>query len=728
MSQGESSTLMFDQLVKSAILSFPDDAHKVLLAYFNNHRRGLTERHSLLFKKSWSKCILANEAFGRKSANLHRVYNPDLFCQELTRELVFGDKDVAQLMNYEHSLKEGTLNIKTMKLNNISSENEHSMEGRIDLAEQIKNGKDLLRELDALNVMAQNLTQLLVDLNALSLPKSGPVSRSSAVLFEDVPSLESINALKNELKGSKHHWSERIRLGSLREYTPLDSQYHGYSGISKGKLSFEEKKQDQSLPYTLSGNDILALSFEDNQLNYLHQERAWASFQCLNELLYCDIMTIFPIPLSSGRGKAEGSLSMTFESPTAKPLGQILGIRLAKYLRLNPRVISIWLSQLSIAMYALSQCSGSLARKIIDHIHTDMYVREDGRLLLGNLAFNCAQPASPEATTTDFLHFICYFLSVVLCISRKEKLALHMATNSSEIVREDEQHRTGKDDQSQQKETKVFYIVEGCTLSIVLSGCAATEFTYYDMETTTDDYERDNYKGDVDVLSVHIEGNLTGVIAADNEKDKFKSIPLYEYKRNEMQEKPQLNIHAMKAGQVRVRLSTHVPVVNNQEVVQTNNLSDYAMRHTDMMENFIQPSSSSSSSSSHPSIGSKQVFLRQKSNSFVVCVLPKMYPVNSVELEELSICMQEYHRVGGNDAAARRTLLKAQMFSSHESERWSRETCSRKFGVPLQELAREWRVIQQEIVQANSSFRETSDTFDKSELFAPTNSFVTSKT
>lgn len=608
----------------------------------------------------------------------------------MTRELVFGDKDVAQLLNYERSLQESKLNVHAMKLGNLSTENDHSMEGRIDLAEQIKNGKDLLRELDSLNVMAQKLTKLLADLNTLSLPSGGSVVRSAVPLFDDIPSLESINSLKNELKGSKHHWIEHIRPSSLSEYTPLDRFYHGYSGIAKGKLSFDDKKEDHSLPYALSGSGILSLSYEDCQLNYQHQERAWASFQCLNELLYCDAMTIFPIPLGAGRGKAEGSLTMTFESPIGKPLGQLLGIRLAKYLRLNPSVLSIWLSQLSIAMYALSQCSGFLARKIAPNMHTDVFVREDGRLLLGNMAFNCVQPSNPEATATEFLHFVCYFLSTVLCISRRERVALHLASSSYvESGRENEQHPTGDNDTKQD----VFNIVEGCTLSIVIAGCAVKEFAYFDVESTNE-YDSDR-KTNTDVLSVHIEGNQNGVITADNELDKFKSIPLYEYVRKEMQETPQLNIHGVKAGQVRVRLSLDVAVLDNQEAThQTNKLSDYALRHTDMVESFTQ-------SSSHAAMP-REVSFRKKTCSFIVCVLPKMYPVNSVEIEELSVCLQEYHRVGGNDAAARSTLLKAQMFPLHNSEHWSREICSRKFGVPLQELAREWRVIQQEIVQTNS--------------------------
>ena len=599
-------------------------------------------------------------------------------------------------MNYERSLQERKLNIhSTMKLSNISTENDHSMEGRINLAEQIKNGNDLLRELDSLNVMAQKLTRLLADLNTLSLPSSG--LRSTVPLIEDIPSLESINSLKNELKGSKHHWIEHMRLSTLIEYTPLDRFYHRYSGIAKGKLSFDDKKESHSLPYVLSGGDILSLSFEDCQMNYQHQERAWASFQCLNELLYCDAMTIFPIPLGTGRGKAEGSLTMTFESPAGKPLRKLLGIRLAKYLRLNPRVLSVWLSQLSIAMYALSKCSGFLARKIAHNIHTDVFVREDGRLLLGNMAFNCVQPANPETTTTEFLHFVCYFLSAVLCISRRERVTLNMANSSyAESARENEQHSVGDNDERQE----VFNIVEGCTLSIVISGCAVKEFAYFDVESTNE-YEQDR-KTNTDVLSVHIEGNLNGIITADNERDKFKSIPLYEYVQKEMQETPQLNIHAVKAGQVRVRLSLEVAVLDNQEDVRhTNNLSAYALRHTDMVE-------SSTQSSFHAAMP-KEVSLRKKTCSFIVCVLPKMYPVNSVEVEELSVCLQEYHLVGGNDAAARSTLLKAQMFPLHDSEHWSRETCSRQFSVPLQELAREWRVIQQEIVQTNSR-KENSDT------------------
>src|SRR5256885_2294582 len=60
----------------------------------------------------------------------------------------------------------------------------------------------------------------------------------------------------------------------------------------------------------------------------------------------------------------------------------------------------------------------------------DVYVRENGMLLVGNLAFNdtppkrCGSGNNSNKNAADFLLLLCKLLSTVLCLSRRETVSL----------------------------------------------------------------------------------------------------------------------------------------------------------------------------------------------------------------------------------------------------------------------------------------------------------------
>mmetsp|Transcript_25992 Transcript_25992/g.37289 ORF Transcript_25992/g.37289 Transcript_25992/m.37289 type:complete len:100 (-) Transcript_25992:1103-1402(-) len=61
----------------------------------------------------------------------------------------------------------------------------------------------------------------------------------------------------------------------------------------------------------------------------------------------------------------------------------MVGLQLTRLLRLHPMIISLWCLQLSVCMYGLANCSGSFPVSQMD-VSKSVYVRQDGRLLLGD--------------------------------------------------------------------------------------------------------------------------------------------------------------------------------------------------------------------------------------------------------------------------------------------------------------------------------------------------------
>eukprot|EP01037_Dinobryon_pediforme_P018175 gene18175-18421_t len=256
-------------------------------------------------------------------------------------------------------------------------------------------------------------------------------------------------AEKFELRGSKIHWQETVE----SSYSPLSQSWHAFSYISNGQLLSTEKMQElehfHQLPHALSGNEIMGIIFEENSQSHIRQEKAFNSFLCLNELLYCDSLSIFPVPISSSRGKTDRSLTMTFEIPQCRPLGRLLGYSLAKCLRSKPGILSLWLSQLAIAMAALAQ-----------------RIDEEKAFPLG------------------FLRMISHLVATVLCVSRKESIELSSPSPNP----------TASGD-------RVYYVEEGCSISLSVGNCSVHKVDYCDVEAldSPDDFRTDGRSAQLNI-------------------------------------------------------------------------------------------------------------------------------------------------------------------------------------------------------------------------------------
>jgi len=279
-------------------------------------------------------------------------------------------------------------------------------------------------------------------------------------------------------------------------------------------------------------------------------------------------------------------------------------------------------------------------------------VRQDGRLLLGDLSFDCKSPVKDlESFHMEWLHFICRFLGWVLCLSRIVTVTLAVdKTSTVDSYHQSEVMKDGIQD-------TVFYIVQGESLKVQIPHCHCTSTHFHSLDTTQISPQ------DPSILHINIEGNSDKVISLENGLQTVNDATLFDLKHSQPITSPHLfTIHALQPGTVTLRLYSHVGMKNGRQVTSLKNI---------------------------PFEG---VVMREKKCCFKVVVVPELYPVQSLELQELIGLLNEYSHHHNP-----RVLLQAQYFRMHNPKVWSKEYCARMFALPLQELAQQWKEIDKEV-------------------------------
>eukprot|EP01032_Pedospumella_encystans_P006069 gene6069-7262_t len=167
----------------------------------------------------------------------------------------------------------------------------------------------------------------------------------------------------------------------------------------------------------MSTDELFGVAVASKQA--VHQERGWNAYQCLTELLASRGLNIFPLPIGVQRDPASLAAIFAFEAtPGAVLLCGLQGPTLSTYLRRVPVVVHHWCAQLAAAHRNLLTCSGSLMKPL--RTKKDVFLRDNGLLLLGNVAFDATPPSGKPQQSTTFLQMACDVLQSSLCLSRRE--------------------------------------------------------------------------------------------------------------------------------------------------------------------------------------------------------------------------------------------------------------------------------------------------------------------
>jgi hypothetical protein len=203
----------------------------------------------------------------------------------------------------------------------------------------------------------------------------------------------------------------------------------------------------------------------------------WEAYGFLNEVNASN-GCLFPLALGVQRecglvGDSQSSLLFILECPDAISLNSLLGSSLAKALRNNGDIVAVWCKQLAEARSYMMQ---SKCYQLHSPTLEDVFVRENGTLIMGNVHVSSRNSMSSNGITgdscvrdydKDFSKFMCSLLAAVLDTSRLAVVDIGRATQLTPIDAQTH-FETGHESDIAVFD---FTVAEGSILTVVMEGC-----------------------------------------------------------------------------------------------------------------------------------------------------------------------------------------------------------------------------------------------------------------
>ena len=181
----------------------------------------------------------------------------------------------------------------------------------------------------------------------------------------------------------------------------------------------------------------------------------------------------FPVPITCTRENVVGNsiTLMSFESVPRKKLYGLRGPVLATFLRKYPSIVIAWCLQLSALIQSLRSCSGKLLQAL--NPVRDVFIRENGLLLFGNVAFSSGCDGGESVSDThSLLKFSHSILSEALGVSRRVDIDIGTpgyARFDGEYV--SKVHQSYENAHTEMTDRSiVLHVVAGSSLSIAVKG------------------------------------------------------------------------------------------------------------------------------------------------------------------------------------------------------------------------------------------------------------------
>lgn len=441
------------RIICDSITAFPEDSHQKVYSFLLEE--GIGEKEATIFRQSWSKSILGIQSFGRsKQENI----DVNLFEKDFIRELSCNDEVVNSVLNALITIAN--------KMDKVAELNSGHLTGNC------INSRDTLESLSSMNAIEQVFSEAVAAQKIIA----------ESMVVHDFPLLgdSSLYQLRNSLKNTVVSWmlhQQTVLCGA--SFSPLDTRLHGkpifISGNIENKAQSALSSYYHSIPLNLGSQAVVGMRISSMQPVFT--ERAWNAFMCLNELAAINaVENCFPVPINCTMENNAGSSAtvLVFESVQCKALHDLRGPVLATFLRKYPSIVMAWCLQLFALIKSLKRCSGKLLQAI--NPIKDVFVRENGLLLFGNVAFsgNCdrGEDFSDAPSLLTISHNI---LSEALGVSRRVDIELGMPSNR--MFSEDQSRSSSKAHQSRENAlsevtdtTVAFHVVVGSSLCVAIKG------------------------------------------------------------------------------------------------------------------------------------------------------------------------------------------------------------------------------------------------------------------
>jgi len=529
-------------MVKEALVVSVDDAHERVYDYLINS--GMDDVGSLLFRQCWTKVYLASQAFGRKDTPV----NPILFAEELIKELAANMPDIKVITSIT---KECVL----MSSNGKKKRNEKSGSSVINNAPS--NPQAVFNTLKQMSLLGGDIN------DAYSIAYSNK-NNDKSMINNIYNYTEAILAYKRAVKLIKHtnHSSSASKNNKVSSgysnvvYTPLDKgNYYGYPEVVYGHADL---RLHNNRSYCGIEERIATCHVRVSTKQAVYQSRAFHALEFLYEAVVMKSYNIFPWPIGIIRGDNTNNNLVTFvyENPTCRHLGELFSPNLSTYLLLYPSVILHWAQQLGLAYDVIQKKSvGYLFQFTRDlSIKSDVFIRENGTLLLGNLGIvlspiNCAREntSTPAVSYDSFSLFMFNLLSTILGISRS--VDVHMAYSSASNALDDDD--LGIDE-------TVITVVEGCNIDLIFHNQIVTAYVINGKSKS--DKSSTSAPGVMNPMIVNIEGDHGAVHVVDMDST-ISSIGMLQNSQIK------ININAIKPGNtlLRVKSINSKPIRTNSD-------------------------------------------------------------------------------------------------------------------------------------------------------------------
>lgn len=369
-----------------------DKATTIIYEYLQN--QNLDENTLKTFKMCWSKTILAYESFGSTKRKDFQ-FNPYKFAVDVIHEMLKCENDLTRLYSLTSSLI-GQI----QALSNINNHVDISLEhgefhpNEIFISKQVE-----------FYVYQVNLYRSLQTLYSQSILK---------FIRIDNESIEYLNQLRTEnslrFKYNLQYYKVNFQQYSSKSlnnihipvtsYIPIHPQYHDIRDVIHGELLRKNPTTnsniiiiDENMPFT----SILGVSLDSANTGL--NAPIWMTFQALMDIYVDHRYSIIPTPVFiQNTSKLHHSFDnklFVFESPlNVIKLCDMVQVNSSKTsiartfsssLRKYPSILMTWSLQLSMFRIACDSLPYKLALQMSMN---DTYLHlDDGRLLLGNLAF-----------------------------------------------------------------------------------------------------------------------------------------------------------------------------------------------------------------------------------------------------------------------------------------------------------------------------------------------------
>ena len=440
-------------VVQACVRASPDTAADIVLQFLLDC--GMDDKQMQLFKLSWSKVYLSSQAFGQRDKPLDAA----LFAKELVTELSFGDKQC----DYIKTL---SANLITIMKSHSNDENKGHVNSKDSNTLNVVDSTAILTMLREIKTASTDLTQAFI----ASYSSSARDQASSSFDKVDKGVTESIMNYRRHVKVSKITTRKDIKEASTTAANVLYSSsiflplricaYYGHPEAVLGSASLRLHHEQAYCSLEEKAN-VVSLRVSNKQATY--QSKAFEALQFFYEVVTLKFYNIFPLPLGVTRDPATFTVAFSYEAPPCRALKAILGAPLATYARKHPTVPLSWAGQL-IQSYLLLKSSTQLMYRF-DNLPTvdDLFVRESGLLLMGNLTvLPCTLSEKERFLRTaggdagrllGYGAFVHDMLAQILCLSRKVTVSLKKAD----------------DDENLDMKESVIYLMEGSAVDLCVA-------------------------------------------------------------------------------------------------------------------------------------------------------------------------------------------------------------------------------------------------------------------